>query len=77
MIHGTRLTIFSELSTQEKVHEVDLSDNVDKVKQFANEEFKCVEGVIVSIDSEIINQDLDSIFFGIWVDNWNVHFLDE
>ena len=50
-------------TSEEEIHEIDLSEYIDKIEYFTKEEFKCIERVIVSVAGKVIHEDFNSVVF--------------
>ena len=50
---------YDKLTTEKKVHEVDLREDVDQVEDFANEQFQCVNGVPVLVARKVVDDKAD------------------
>ena len=71
--HGKDIaTIRCELSSEEKVHEVDLTNNIDEVEELTEEESEGVAVIVVSGVGEVVNQNLDSVMLDILLNNGQI-----
>ena len=58
-----------ELSAEEEIDEINLSDDVDKVQHLADEESDGVKVVIVQIGGKVVDQKLFAFVFGLFGDD--------
>lgn len=76
--HGQHVgAVRREFSAEKEIHEVNLSDDVDKVENLAQEELVGVEFVVVAVDGEVFDEKLDAIPLRIRIDDGYVHVLDQ
>ena len=71
--HGQYIApIRCELSTEEKVHEVDLTNNINEVEEFTEEESEGVAVMVVPRVSEVVDQNLDPVMLYILLNDWQI-----
>ena len=71
--HGEDIAaVRCELSAEEKVHEVDLTNNIDEVQELTEEESEGVAVVVVPGVGEVVDQNLDSVMLYILLNNWQI-----
>lgn len=66
-----------ELSVEEEVHEVDLSNHIDEVERLADEEPPGVEVLSVNIGGEIVDEEFHPFFFALFWNHGAVEIEDE
>ena len=65
-------TIRGEFSSEEKVREVDLTNHINEVEEFTEEESEGVAVMVVPGVSEIVDEDLDPVQFRVLLNNWQI-----
>lgn len=54
--HADNISAVSdEFSTEEKINEIYLTNNVDKIENFADEESESIEVVVVQVGSKVVD----------------------
>ena len=76
--HGENVSpIGGELSAEEKVHEENLADNIDKVEDLAEVELVGVELVVVPVGAKVLDQGFDPVGLDVGLDDGHVHVLHQ
>ena len=71
--HGQDITtIRCELSAEEEVHEVYLTNHIYEVEKFTEEESKSVAVMVVPGVAEVVDENLDPVKFRVPLNNWQI-----
>ena len=70
-------TIISQQHATKRSTRQSLTNNVDQVEEFAEEEPERIPLVVVPVDGEVVGEQLDPVLLGVSINGWDVHVLDQ